>query len=361
MRVALLCPTVGQTRRGYERFMTGLFAVLGEDVAVTMYKGGGEASANQTVVPHLRRTGALSRLFSNRLKYRRYQLEFATFSASLFPHLLRRDYDLVHFIDAPLARPLHAFRRWSGRNFRTLFTDAGPVSAEVSGWVDHVHYITPSAHRDALANGVSANRSTMAPVGVDAADFRTPLNREAVRAGFGISPQTTVILSVTTINRGHKRVDHLIEEAAGLRGDFLLWLDGSLHPDGDPSLLEFGRKRLGDRFRHTHLPSDRVGELYRAADVKVSSSLTESFGMALVEAQSAGTPVLAHDSPHFRWLLGEEATFADMRTPGAARRALQEVVESHGATPGAPSACRFDWSRLKESYLRLYRIAGAAV
>ncbi|HEX5130392.1 MAG TPA: hypothetical protein VFV90_11635, partial [Usitatibacter sp.] len=62
MRVALVCPTVGQTRRGYERFMTDLFALVRTDVDATLFKGGGEPAPGECVVPHVKRTGMVARM-----------------------------------------------------------------------------------------------------------------------------------------------------------------------------------------------------------------------------------------------------------------------------------------------------------
>jgi len=80
----------------------------------------------------------------------------------------------------------------------------------------------------------------------------------------------------------------------------------------------------------------------------------------LVEAMCSGTMVMAHDSPHFRWLLGDAACVVDMTTPGAlAKRldALRRVRSNRDeATLRADSARqRFDWSVVKAAYVEMYR------
>lgn len=353
-RVALVCPSVGQTRRGYERFVSDLFEVIGEELSLTLIGGAGTRSERQIVVPHLRREGWMKRVSRGRARRLRHALEFASFSAALAPILLLERFDLVHFIDPELARPLHRLRAATRGRFALLFTNAGPISYEASRWVDHVHCLTPAAEREAIGAGVPAARLSTIPVGFRRERFAQPsLTREEARQRLDIPAGAFVVLSVTSLNRHHKRVDYLIEEMARVEGEPILWVDGSAEPDGDPSLLELGRRLLGGRFRHSHLPSSRVGELMRAADLMVSSALHESFGMAVVEALIAGTPVLTHDSPHFRWLAGDAAMRADLSVPGG----LAAAVERFRANPVVPppdAASHLGWNALAPVYRDLY-------
>lgn len=362
LRLALVCPSVGQTRRGYERFMTDLCRLLAPEVQITLFKGAGAPGAGEVVIPHLRRTGRLGRLLGGRLRRLRYHLEFATFARAVAPRLARGRFDLVHFIDPPLCRPLHAARRSSRARHRLLFTYAIPIPYTLARWVDHVHCLTPTALQEAVASGIPADRLTMLPVGVDMAGLPDSTRREELRRRFGVSPETFVILAVTSLNRHHKRVDHLIAEAARLPDGFLLWIDGGTEPDGDKTLLDLARSRLGNRFRHTHVPSSEVGDLLSLADVMVSASLHEAFGMAVVEAMGAGLPVIVHDSAHFRWLVGDQGVHVDMRSPGALAGSLGEIRA--GRPTGDPAARRqavngrFGWDYLKPGYLDMYARLG---
>lgn len=363
MKVALLCPTVGQTRRGYERFVTDLFDLVKADVDITLFKGAGVAGPAEKVVPHIKRTGLLSRPSPDHFRYARSCVEFASFATAMFPHLLRGGFDLVHFIDPLLGKPLRASRLLAHRTFRLLFTNGftnwSAIPADCSRWADHIHCVTPAASENAQQAGIPLERLTMLPPGVELQRFVTPLDRDELRRRYDLPSNTFVILSVASLNRQHKRVDYLIEEVAKLEGNSLLWLDGSLHPDGDPTLLELATARLGPRFRHTHVPSDRVGELFKLADVMVSAALYETFGMALVEAMCCGLPVVAHDSPHFRWLLGGSEHLVDMRSSGNLETRLAELMRHPprlGRTVNGTNVLRrFGWNQLKSGYLEMYK------
>ena len=359
MKVALACPTIGQTRRGYERFMAELFQLIRADIDVTLFKGAGATQPGEVIVHHVKRTGVLARLAGRRLRYASYRLEFASFALALWPHLRRGNFDIVHIIDPPLARPLAALRRWVPRPYRLVFTDGGPAPFDATPFADLVHCLTPAAERETLAVAPPGCRVTMLPVGVDARALSAATGRATLRRQHGVSADTFVILAVTTLNRYHKRVDALIEEVASLPGKVMLWLDASAYPDGDVSLLALARARLGDRFRHTHIESGQVGELYRLADVMVSASLHESFGMALVEAMCCGLPVLAHDSAHFRWLLGGSRNLIDMQVPGALGARLAHLANDrddlHSLASPEHMLARFGWGALKPGYCALYR------
>jgi glycosyltransferase involved in cell wall biosynthesis len=341
--------------------MSDVFRVLREDVDVTLFKGAGDETADENVVRHLSRTGVMSRICRERLRWPRYHLEFATFAAGLFPHLVRGKFDLVHFIDPPLGLPLKWMRRMMRKKFGLLFTNAGPRAFDASRWVDQTHCLTPASREESISLGAPADGVTMLPVGVDSERFSPSDDRSMLRKRYGVDESAFVVLAVTTLNRHHKRVDYLIEEAAMAGRELVLWIDGSLHPDGDPDLIELAKEKFGERCRITHVPSDEVRDLYRMADVMVSASLNESFGMSLVEAACCGTPVIAHEAPHFRWLLGDAGRFVDMRWPGKLAAGLRDVMDRRVESRGTDVASRFGWDALKAGYLEMYRTAARGI
>ena len=65
------------------------------------------------------------------------------------------------------------------------------------------------------------------------------------------------------------------------------------------------------------VPRQELGELYRAATALVMPSLAETIGLPLVEAMSAGTPVMAADRPYAREVCGKHAMFFEPTDPDA--------------------------------------------
>lgn len=363
-KIAIVCPGIGQVQRGFERLFDDLFRLMRDEFDITLFKGGGARGRREKVLWFARRNGRLlqwlplHRLFGRTAMH----VEAASFALALLPFLILGRYDIVHAIDPSLTRFLYKLRNALGLKFRILYTEGCAMPPADYPPADHMQQIAQVTHQEALARGIPEHYMSLLPCGIYPRRFDSALDKRQLRAARGIDRDVFVILSVAALNRGHKRVHHLIEEAAELPGNFLLWLDGSLD-HGEADLIEYARQRLGDRCRISHVASDKVGELYRMADVMVHCSLFEAFGLAIVEAASTGLPVVTHDAPHFRWLLPNPECRVDMTQPGALRRKLEALMSDPEALRAARSDAgtlrRFSWENLRAGYAELYRQTAA--
>lgn len=288
--------------------------------------------------------------------------ECLSLALSLLPVLARERYDVVHVIDPPLARLLYHLRETFSLSFRLLFSEGTAMPPGDYPPADLTLHMSQATYDRALAWGHPAERSRLLPCGIWTRRFAGGTDRAELRRRYGVTDSTFVVLCVAALNRGHKRVDHLVAEFESLPGDCLLWLDGSLD-HGDPDLRDLARRRLGSRVRVTHVASASVPELYRLADVKVLPSLFEAYGLAVVEAMAAGLPVLVHDCPHFRWLVGNPGNLVDMAAPGALRERLRALADDPElrARLRNPDLIRekLDWNVLGSAYIDLYRQVAA--
>ena len=359
LRIAIACPGIGLVQRGFERYFLDIFRLVRGDTDTTLFKGGGEEKPDERVLTFIRRGGTLVKLLPVHRLVGRTPLhtECLTFALALLPHLRNGAFDIVHTIDPPLTRVLYHLRARLGLRFRLLYTEGCAMPPGDYPPADHTQQVAKVTYDEAVAWGHRPEDMTLLPCGFDPSRLDVSLDRAALRARHGIAPDTKVILSIAALNRGHKRTDHLVDEVAQLEGDVLLWMDGSLD-HGDPDLVDYARNRLGPRVRITHVPSYQVGELYHLADVMPHAATNESFGLALVEAASCDLPVLAHDSPHFAWLLGNPASLVDMRAKGALATRLRSVLADTDQL--AALRCRdhvlanFAWPALRQRYLDLY-------
>ena len=364
LRVALACPGVGLSQRGFERMYHDLFKLVEQDLDATLYKGGGPVSAREVVPAFLPRNGRFLQTVPIHALVGRSSIhaECMTFALGLLPHLRRGAFDVVHCIDPPLTRMLFKLRRLLGLKFRLLYTHGVTMPPADYPPADHLHQVAEGAHLEALAAGIPDAAMTVVPCGFYPERFEVSADKASLRAAYGVPPDTFVILSVAALNRWHKRSHHLIDEAAQLQGNFLLWLDASMD-QGEPDLLDYARQRLGERCKISHVASHQVGELYRMADVFAHASVFESFGLAIVEAASTGLPVLIHDEPHFRWLIQQPGAWVDMRAPGALAGRLAGLMAD--PAQGVALQCaetvraRFSWHGLGAQYSALYRHVAA--
>lgn len=363
-RVALAAVWLGKVQRGFERFCSDLFDLLRDEMDITLFKGGGEVGPRERIPTLLGPASRVARALplGKELERPGYKRDCLAFGLCLLPELLRGRYDVVHCIDPPLARVLCSLKRLFRFRARLLFTEACAMPPRFYPQVGHLHHVAKYWYDGALEHGVPASDMTLIPCGVRTERFAARLDRRELRRKFEVPERTFVILAVSNLDRPHKRVHHIIEEAAALEGDVLVWLDG--HP-ADPTLVDLAHERLGSRCRITHVSSDEVKLLYGLADVFVHASLFEAFGLVLVEAASSGLTVLAHDDVHFEWILGDREYLVDMETTGRLTARLRECMarrDSLDERAGARAAevrRRFDWDSIRSDYEMLYRRVAA--
>lgn len=117
---------------------------------------------------------------------------------------------------------------------------------------------------------------------------------------------------------------------------------------------------LGDSLRmRRYVPRSEMPAVYRAADVFFLTSRREGMSNTVLEALASGLPVVA--SPQA--LSGIDFPPARLVAPGdgeAAAAALASLLEDDGARRDAgiearAAAVRYDWLRVAEDYLELYR------
>jgi glycosyltransferase involved in cell wall biosynthesis len=362
-RVALISVGLGRVQRGFERWCGDLYGVLRGELDCTLYRSAGAAGRGERVPPFLGSSNAVfRRLPLSRGEKSEYKRDCAAFGFSLLPELLFRRFDVIHCVDPPMAQVLRRIQTSLSLPGRILFTEGSSLTGTDLPRVDHLHLVSQVAYDQVLAYGIPRSNLTLVPSGVHTGRFAASTAPGELRRKYGVSENTFVVLAVSALRRAHKRVDHIIDEVAKLEGDVLLWLDGHVE---DADLPEVAARKLGSRCRVTHVPSNRVADLYGMADVMVQASLNEAFGLSVVEALSSGVMVLAHQSPHFEWLVGDGDCLIDMSQPGrlserlrllAANRAILCRRSSERSTRARD---RFDWAGLAPEYLKMYATVAA--
>lgn len=363
-RVALVSVGMGRVQRGFERYFGDLFGVVQGEAAVTLFKSAGPLSVSQRVPVGLRWVTRLVHALPGRWWGRTpYHRDCLAFALCLLPALRSGRFDVIHCIDPPLAAVLARLRQRGLLKTPLLFTEGSVMPPSFYPAADHIHHVGQAARDQALAHGVPAALMSLIPCGVHSHRFVSvdTAARDALRQAHGVAAGCLVVLVVSALKRDHKRVDHLIEEVAGLlsdktHGELLLWLDG--HPE-EAEVEALAHSRLGECCRISHVAPQQVQQLYQMADVLVHGALEESFGLGIVEALCCGLPVLVHNSAHFRWLVGADGQTVDMAQPGALAQALRHWLALHPSARPRPDVgrvrSRFDWAMLRPAYAELYR------
>lgn len=365
-RVFFVCSGLGHVRRGYETFMRECYAALRHEPGMDLwlFKGAGPAEAQDLSLLHLPRSGFGARFIGEVTNRGAYTVEQVTFTASLLPHLVREQPDLVYYCDISIGKLLHYWRKLTGARYRLLLHNGGPHPVPYQ-WADHVHQLTPGEADRAVAAGFEASRQTLLPCGFRFGQVPRPASPEekaARRRALGLPLDRPVVLSVGALNRGHKRMDYLISEIAamGRERPYLVML-GEVESE-TPAVRATADLLLGpDGYMMRTVNREAMDRYYRSADVFALASLVEAFGLVYVEAMSHGLPCVAHDYPVSRFVLGEDGLLADLRLSGRlaerTRQALaladtpEQRIQRHTAV-----SHRFDWSALAPQYVAMMQL-----
>lgn len=209
------------------------------------------------------------------------------------------------------------------------------------------------------------DRIEIVPPGVDHAFF-SPGNRAGARKALGLGDEP-IMLFVGRI-QPLKRLDIAVRALAQLeRTDTKLLVVGG--PSGAGGQVELDRvtaiaDELGVTDRIVHVapqPHHLLSTYYRAADVGVVPSRSESFGLVALEAAACGIPVVASDVGGLRTLVDHGTTGYLVEGADPADYAARlnhllgdpEVAKAFGEA-GATRAREYTWSTTAGRLRRLY-------
>jgi glycosyltransferase-like protein len=291
------------------------------------------------------------------------------------------DYPIMHAQDCISARAACAVRDGGQRPgpvvVRTVhhvddFTSPSLIECQQRAIIEPDQVLVVSEHWRRLLREQYGVDAGVVHNGVDAARFRVAdaglAGRLRQRAG---AANRKLILSVGGIEP-RKGSDTLVRALAALR-----------RPGRDPVLAIVG----GHSFQDYRAYADRVlamipelglalgrdvvqlgtvpdAELpgwYAAADVLAFPSTKEGWGLAVLEAMSAGLPVVTSDLPVFLEYLqpGRDALVVPVGDPAALSRALAAILDDPGLagrlrTAGLAVSAGFTWARSAREHRAVY-------
>jgi len=213
--------------------------------------------------------------------------------------------------------------------------------------------------------GADPDRIEVVAPGVDHRVF-SPGDRDAAKRALGVDGHR-VLLFVGRI-QPLKGADLAVRSLAALDdpGALLIVVGGPSGPDGP---AEFDRlhtlaRDLGVERQVRFVPPrahDRLAVYYRAADVCLVPSRSESFGLVALEAAACGTPVVASSVGGLRGLMGElrraprRSHYYPLAFAAAAGLVLRDPVAAAAiGRAGAAHSMRYSWGMTAARLRRLY-------
>lgn len=221
--------------------------------------------------------------------------------------------------------------------------------------------ISPSIRED-LENLVkNKDKIFDVPNGVWVENFQKNIDTALVRQKFGISVDSTVIISIGR-NHPRKGFEHGLEAIAKLRKSgyniYYLLVGRSM----DPIIERAKALSVSDCIiTPGQVNCDTIAELLQSSDIYLSPSIVESFGVATLEAMSAGLPCVVTDIAGSRDLVSSEFGFiVKPKDPENICNKLKYLIKNtyirkEMGKKACIEATKYDWSNVAKKYLSVYR------
>lgn len=272
-----------------------------------------------------------------------------------------------HHLDVPLVSTFHTLARVKAENGDPEPERRVRAEAEVIGCSD-VILANSIEERTQLVRlyGAAPDRIEIVPPGVQHAFF-APGDRSGARRALGLAAEAPLLLFVGRI-QPLKGLDVAVGALAALDRDDarLVVVGGPSGPDGHRELarVRAAAEAADVAERITWIepqPHHLLSSWYRAADVVVVPSRSESFGLVALEAAACGTPVVAAAVGGLRTLVedGRTGLLVSRRSPEAFAEAIARVLADPVAASAMSAraverASRFTWSTAAARLRRVY-------
>jgi len=299
----------------------------------------------------------------------------ARMRAGAVPDLIHANYwlsgvsghELKHTLGLPLVSTFHTLARVKAEAADDAHGLRARAEADVIGCSDAILANSPdeAVQLERLYSAVP-DRIEIVPPGVDHGLF-FPGDRDAARVGLGLG-DGPVLLFVGRI-QPLKGADVAVRALAVLT-DFpaatLVLVGGASGPEGPAEMARLRTLVVGcgvaDRVRFVPpQPHGGLADYYRAADVCLVPSRSESFGLVALEAAACGTPVVAAAVGGLRSLVAHTATgfLVEGRDPAdfaayAGRLLAEPALAAEMGGRAAASARRYRWSITAARLRRVY-------
>ncbi len=213
--------------------------------------------------------------------------------------------------------------------------------------------------------GAPDERIAIVPLGVQHAFF-APGNQDAARSALGLE-DGPIVMFVGRL-QPLKGADLAIEmfAALGMENGTLLIVGGASGTSGNEEvrMLKQQVKRMGIEPQVRLIPPQPhhiLSTFYRASDVVVVPSKSESFGLVALEAAACGTPVVTASVGGLQDLVvhGETGFLVDQRDPKLYAHYAYQILKNpllaaEMAMSAVEKAQQYSWSKTSEQVLAIY-------
>lgn len=354
-RIVFVLSGYGRYARGAERLISQLVTGLSEafDVSVLCSVDSAPSSVALSFVGRENRlTNAINRTpvlghICRSMQIDPLNWEWATCAWSARKWLLNNPCDLLIPEGGRWAGWLgHWYRKRTGTPFVDIAQGA-PSRWEVSAarWLPDRYIALTNTSADEMRRRVPSLNVQVIHPGVDTNTF----SPGAAGRSYGLT--SPVVVAVGALEP-LKRMDAVIEAVH-------LWGKGSLLLVGDgpqrEALTELGNRRLGpERFCQLSAKPEDMPDIYRSADLMVSASKSEAFGLVYLEALATGLPVVTQDDAVRREIVGNAGVFCNAGEASKLAAGMEKALRAVARDTARSRALQFDQRLVIDQFRDLF-------
>jgi len=300
-------------------------------------------------------------------EYRRFRRQFAE-QLLVQLHARRAGADLLHSLAS--TGPVRTPRLRSVVTLHDVTFMHTPTFGRVTTWgmtqvvtraardADSLIAVSEAA-RDEICEtlGLDRGRFTVVPHGVGQVPRAEPAPEAPLRERLRL-PAGRLVLCVAAV-RPHKNQELLVRALPHLPDDVTVVLAGR-HEGYDKRLRELAAELgVAERVRLTGYLSDgELERLWALAACAAFPTLTEGFGLPVLEAMARGVPVACSDIPVLREVGGDVPEYFDPADPAAAAAAMLAALgDGERGRRGVERAGRFSWADAARGTMAAYERA----
>ncbi len=237
--------------------------------------------------------------------------------------------------------------------------------------------ITDSVAQEYKSIGVNKSNIKNVPNGVSNKRFEISVDKESIKSNLGLDQDSFLFISVGR-NHPKKNMASLINIAKKLKLKtdlkFQILIVGNKVSELNDLVVKSNladviilKEQIGSEWEENikevpKLPSDDLVSFYKIADAFVFPTLIETFGIVIIEAMSAGLPVIVTDVPGCKDIVRKDldGMVVPEKNDDAFSDAMHllmsdKIVFEKYSNQSKKRALEYDWDNVIDKYCELYR------
>lgn len=359
----IICSAEGYIKRGFETYSRELVDLINIEhpgsVLLVRSKYNTRNDTNTLSIFNPLRLGSSFNTFVAKIfKFRQtYYYHVIGFVISLFFHLLNKKPKTIYVLEFQIYKFLFWYKNKFNKNLKIIYFTGGqlvgkpPVDDSI-----YLHHVTPCYVEVAEKMGFAKDKQFVIPHFTNT-KVKQYNNAHELRKKLGVTNNTLIVLSVGKIDIDSKHMDYVINEFAKLTCKKFLLLLGHSNIETE-QVIQIAQRTLKDtEYLITSVPKTEIDQYYQLADIVVSASRAEGFGLMYVEALANNKMPIVHDFPVARYVLENYGIFRDL----SIENELTNTMENYNSLineitiENIPTYLeqKYSWSNLRTEYIDL--------